>query len=261
MEKITKELAGKIALITGGTKGIGKAIADELASLGATVIVSARQEPAEELPYHFIAADLTNNDSISELAEQLLKQYGSLDILINNVGGTSAPTGGFSVLSDADWENDLELNLLAAIKLDRAIIPSMIAKNSGVVIHISSLNGKLPLYASNLSYGVAKAALNNYSKALASEVASQGVRVITVSPGMVKTMAMETFLHNYASSIGKSFEETAQLLMDSLGGVPMNRLAQPAEIAHLVGFLASPKASYITGANYVIDGGTIPTIF
>jgi NAD(P)-dependent dehydrogenase (short-subunit alcohol dehydrogenase family) len=260
VEKTTKELTGKTAFITGGTKGIGKAIADELAALGARVIVSARQEPPEKLPYPFIAADLTNSHSIQELAAQLLQQYGSPDILINNVGGTSAPAGGFSVLSEADWENDLQLNLLAAIKLDKAIIPSMIERNTGVVIHISSLNGKLPLYASNLSYGVTKAALNNYSKALANEVASKGIRVIAVSPGMVKTTAMETFLHSYASSIGKSFEETAQLVMNSLGGVPMNRLAEPAEIAHLVGFLASPKASYITGANYVIDGGTIPTI-
>jgi len=260
MEKITKELSGKTALVTGGTKGIGKAIADELASLGATVIVSARHEPAEKLPYHFIQADVTNSDSISELAGQVLNQFGSLDILINNVGGTSAPAGGFSVLSDQDWENDLQLNLLAAIKLDKALIPSMIARNTGVVIHISSLNGKLPLYASNLSYGVSKAALNNYSKALANELASKGIRVIAVSPGMVKTTAMEDFLHNYASSIGKTFDETQQLVMDSLGGVPLNRLAQPEEIAYLIGFLASPKASYITGANYVIDGGTISTI-
>ena len=261
MEKITKELSGKTALVTGGTKGIGKAIADELASLGATVIVSARHEPAEKLPYHFISADLTDSQSLSELAGQLIKQYGSLDILINNVGGTSAPAGGFSVLSDQDWENDLQLNLLAAIKLDKALIPSMIARNTGVVIHISSLNGKLPLYDSNLSYGVAKAALNNYSKALANEVAIKGIRVVAVSPGMVNTTAMEAFLHNYASAIGKSFNKTQQLVMDSLGGVPMNRLAQPEEIAHLVGFLSSPKASYITGTNYVIDGGTIPTTF
>ncbi|RAV28767.1 SDR family oxidoreductase [Sinomicrobium soli] len=261
MEKITKELSGKTALVTGGTKGIGKAIADELASLGATVIVSARHEPAEKLPYHFIQADVTNSDSISELAGQVLNQFGSLDILINNVGGTSAPAGGFSVLSDEDWENDLQLNLLAAIKLDKALVPSMIERNTGVVIHISSLNGKLPLYASNLSYGVSKAALNNYSKALANEVAIKGIRVIAVSPGMVNTTAMKAFLHNYASAIGKSFDETQQLVMDSLGGVPMNRLAQPEEIAHLVGFLSSPKASYITGTNYVIDGGTIPTTF
>ncbi|WP_224994750.1 SDR family oxidoreductase [Cesiribacter sp. SM1] len=260
--KITeKELSGKVALVTGGTKGIGKAIADELAALGATVIVSARSKPTEGIDHDFIAADLTKSLDNEELARRITVQYGELDILVNNVGGTSSPAGGFSVLSDQDWENDLQLNLLAAIKLDKALVPSMIARESGVVIHISSLNGKLPLYASNFSYGVTKAALNNYSKTLANEVASNGVRVITISPGMVKTKAMETFLNNYAASIGKSADETAQVVMDSLGSVPMKRLAQPEEIAHLVGFLASPKASYITGANYVIDGGTIPTVF
>lgn len=259
MKKTEKELQGKIALITGGTKGIGKAIADELAHLGATVIVSARSLHDSNLEHEFIAADLSQSEDIKQLANKIIEQYGTLDILINNVGGTSAPAGGFSVLSDEDWEKDLQLNLLAVIKLDKALVPSMIERSTGVVIHISSLNGKLPLYASNFSYGVTKAALNNYSKALADEVASKGVRVITVSPGMVKTTAMETFLNSYGASIGKNMEETAQLVMDSLGGVPMNRLAQPQEIANLIGFLVSSKASYITGTNYVIDGGTIPT--
>jgi len=261
MEISTQELSGKVALVTGGTKGIGKAIADELAQLGATVIVSARSKTEDTQPHKFIAADLTKSEDIRQLAKKIKEEYQGLDILINNVGGTSSPAGGFSVLSNEDWENDLQLNLLAAIKLDKELVPLMIERNSGVVIHISSLNGKLPLYASNFSYGVTKAALNNYSKALANEVANKGVRVVTVSPGMVKTTAMETFLNGYGSSIGKSSAEAAQLIMDSLGGVPMNRLAQPEEIAHLIGFLVSPKASYITGANYVIDGGTIPTVF
>jgi NAD(P)-dependent dehydrogenase (short-subunit alcohol dehydrogenase family) len=261
MEILTKELTGKVALVTGGTKGIGKAIANELARLGATVIISARSRPDSNPGHAFISADLTKSEDNKKLASKILEEYGALDILINNVGGTSAPAGGFSVLSDQDWEDDLQLNLLAAIKLDRALVPLMIERNTGVVIHISSLNGKLPLYASNFSYGVTKAALNNYSKALANEVASKGVRVITVSPGMVKTTAMESFLHSYGSSIGKNLDETSQLVMDSLGGVPMNRLAQPEEIAHLIAFLVSPKASYITGSNVVIDGGTIPTVF
>jgi len=261
MEKSTQELSGKIALVTGGTKGIGKAIADELARLGATVIVSARSKPDGSLEHSFIAADLTMPEDNKQLAEKIIEEYQGLDILINNVGGTSSPAGGFSVLSDEDWEKDLQLNLLSAIKLDKALVPLMIERNTGVVIHISSLNGKLPLYASNFSYGVTKAALNNYSKALANEVAPKGIRVITVSPGMVNTTAMETFLDSYGTSIGKSSDEAAQIVMDSLGGVPMNRLAQPEEIANLVGFLVSPKASYITGTNYVIDGGTIPTTF
>lgn len=260
MEK-SQELTGKVALVTGGTKGIGRAIADGLAASGATVIVSARSVPAEDFPYHFIAADLTKSADNESLAAQITANFGRIDVLINNVGGTSAPAGGYSVLTEQDWENDLQLNLLAAIKLDKALVPSMIDRKSGVVIHISSINGKMPLYDSNFTYGVTKAALNNYSKALANEVAQHGVRVVTVSPGMVKTSAMEAFLDGYGATIGKNQDETSQLIMDNLGGVPMNRLAQPEEIAHLVCFLASPKASYITGANYVIDGGTLPTVF
>ncbi len=260
MEKSNNELSGKIALVTGGTKGIGKAIADKLASNGATVVVTARKPSEEQNGHHFIAADLTDINAITELTEKIIEKYGTPDILINNVGGTSAPAGGFQMLSDDDWNRDIELNLLTSIRLDKALVPKMIERNSGVVIHISSLNGKIPLYHSNFSYGVMKSALNAYSKTLANEVAKNGVRVNTVSPGMVKTTAMETFLENYAQTINKSVAEASQQLMDSMGGVPMNRLAEPEEIANMVAFLVSDGASYITGANMLVDGGTYPAI-
>ncbi|CAM3425660.1 SDR family oxidoreductase [Sphingobacterium prati] len=260
MENSTKELRGKIALVTGGTKGIGKAIADKLASNGATVVITARKPSEEETGHHFIAADLTDNSNIAELSGKIIEKYGTVDILINNVGGTSSPAGGFQMLCDDDWNRDIELNLMASIRLDKAIVPKMIEKNSGVVIHISSLNGKIPLYQSNFSYGVMKSALNAYSKTLANEVAKNGVRVNTVSPGMVKTTAMETFLESYAKTISKTVAEASQQLMDSLGGVPLNRLAEPEEIANMVAFLVSDGAGYITGANIVVDGGTYPAV-
>lgn len=260
MEDSIKELSGKIALVTGGTKGIGKAIADKLASNGATVVVTARKPSEEKNEHHFIAADLTDSTAIAELTEKLIEKYGTPDILINNVGGTSSPAGGFQMLSDGDWNRDIELNLLASIRLDKAMVPKMIEKKSGVVIHISSLNGKIPLFQSNFSYGVMKSALNAYSKTLANEVAKNGIRVNTVSPGMVKTTAMETFLESYAQTIGKTVTETSQQLMDSMGGVPMNRLAEPEEIANMVAFLVSDGSSYITGANMLVDGGTFPAV-
>lgn len=193
MEKSAKELSGKIALVTGGTKGIGKAIADKLASQGATVVVTARKPPQEKIEHHFIAADFTDSSDITRLTETLIQQYGIPAILINNVGGTSSPAGGFQMLSDEDWGRDVELNLMASIRMDKAIVPKMIGKKSGVVIHISSLNGKIPLYQSNFSYGVMKSALNAYSKTLANEVAGHGIRVNTVSPGMVRTTAWKLF--------------------------------------------------------------------
>lgn len=260
MEKSNKELSGKIALVTGGTKGIGKAIADKLASNGAIVVITARKPSEEESGHHFIAADLTDSNAITELTRKIIEKYRTLDILINNVGGTSSPAGGFQMLSDDDWNRDIELNLLASIRLDKAMVPKMIEKNSGVVIHISSLNGKIPLYQSNFSYGVMKSALNAYSKTLANEVAKNGVRVNTLSPGMVKTTAMETFLESYAQTINKTVSDASQQLMDSLGGVPLNRLAEPEEIANMVAFLVSDGAGYITGANMLVDGGTYPAV-
>lgn len=175
MNKENKELDGKLALVTGGTKGIGKAIADTLALAGATVIISARKPSEEENTHQFIAADLTSNDAIDQLTEALIQGYGIPDILINNVGGTSSPAGGFHTLSDEDWKKDINLNLLASIRLDKAIVPKMMERGSGSIIHISSVNGKLPLHQSNFSYGVMKAALNAYSKTLANQVAKNGI--------------------------------------------------------------------------------------
>lgn len=260
MNQSEKGLAGAIALVTGGTQGIGKSIADKMSSAGASVIVTARRQSEEKSEHHFIAADLTDKRDIARLTQIVLQEYGTPDILINNVGGTSSPPGGFQSLSDEDWSRDIDLNLMASIRLDKAIVPKMIQKKSGAVIHISSLNGKIPLHQSNFSYGIMKSALNAYSKTLANEVAKNGIRVNNVSPVMVRTKAMETFLESYAQSIGRSVTEAAQQVMDSLGGVPMNRMAEPEEIANLVVFLVSDDASYITGANMLVDGGTFPAV-
>lgn len=259
MNTTSTSLTGKIALVTGGTKGIGRAIADVLHTRGATVVVAARNEAGGSFPYDQVQVDLSRSGEADKLAKAVLEKFGKVDILINNLGGTSSPAGGFSVLSEEHWEHDLQLNLLASVRLDKAIVPQMLNQKSGVVIHISSLNGIYPLHASNFTYGVAKAALNSYSKTLAKELTPQGVRVITVSPGMVATEAMNSFLESIAGNAGISTIEAAQMIMSSLGGVPAGRMAEPAEIANLVGFLSSPEASYISGANYVIDGGTIPT--
>jgi NAD(P)-dependent dehydrogenase (short-subunit alcohol dehydrogenase family) len=256
-----KDLNGKTALVTGGTKGIGKAIADQLAQAGAKVIVTARNHPGEEnLAHHFIAADVTQPDQALKLAQEINGQFGGIDILINNVGGLTTPGGGFSVLTDEHWENELQLNLLAAVRLDRVLLPKMIEQKSGVIIHISSVAAKQPLWNFNMVYAIAKSALNTYSKALSNELASKGVRVLTVSPGATKTPPMQKFVQDYATSAGLTYDEAFQQMMAQIGGIPMGRMAEPEEVASLVHFLVSPAAAYLTGANYSIDGGALPVV-
>ncbi|WP_299290763.1 SDR family oxidoreductase [uncultured Mucilaginibacter sp.] len=260
-QNMETKLEGKIALVTGGTKGIGKAIADRLGQSGANVIVTARNHPGNtDLQHHFIATDLTQPKQVSKFVNGINEKFGGIDILVNNIGGLTSPGGGFSTLTDEHWENELQFNLLAAIRLDRELLPKMLEQKSGVIIHISTTSAMQPLWDVNMAYAVSKAALNSYSKALATEVGSKGVRVLTVSPGPVKTPMMVEFLQGYAKTSGITFEEASQNLMNKIGGIPMERMAEPEEIAELVNFLVSPAASYLTGANYVIDGGAFPVV-
>lgn len=255
------ELSGKIALVTGGTKGAGRAIAERLLQAGATVIITARNAPEKENSnLHFIAYDLSNAEGTQKVVSEILTNYGRLDILINNLGGSSTPAGGFAALSDADWESTLQTNLLAPIRLDSGFLPQMIDRKTGVIIHIASIQGKLPLYDSTLPYAAAKAGLRNYSKSLSNEVTPKGVRVLTVSPGWINTTASEAWLGEIARNANSTVEEAQQGVMDALGGIPFGRPAEPKEVAEFVGFLVSPRASYLTGTEYIIDGGTVPTI-
>ncbi|MBB5644092.1 SDR family oxidoreductase [Pedobacter cryoconitis] len=255
------ELSGQIALVTGGTKGTGKAIAERLALAGAKVIITARNKPEDVNPdFHFISADLSMSEGTKKVTAAILAEYGGIDILINNLGGSETPGGGFAALSDAHWLETLQTNLLAPVRLDRGLLPSMLAKGSGVIIHIASIQGRLPLPDSTLPYAAAKAGLINYSKGLSKEVTPKGIRVLTVSPGWIQTEAAIRMMERLAESSGDTIENATQQVMNSLGGIPMGRPAKPEEIAELVGFLVSPRANYLSGTEYVIDGGTIPTI-
>jgi NAD(P)-dependent dehydrogenase (short-subunit alcohol dehydrogenase family) len=195
-----------------------------------------------------------------KVAAEITELFGGVDILINNMGANTLPGGGFSTLADEHWYQALEINLLSSVRLDRALLPQMLEKKSGVFIHISSTSGQFPIWESTIAYSAAKSALNSYSKSLADEAGPRGVRVITVSPGLTKTEAMSGFLTDLAKQAGISFEEMTQKLLARVGGVPLGRMAEPEETAELVYFLVSPKASYISGANYVIDGGNFPVV-
>ena len=255
------ELAGKIALVTGGTKGAGKAIAKRLSQAGATVIVTARNKPKPEVRgQYFVSADLSHPEGAGKVAEEVLSKFGRLDILINSLGGSESKGGGFSVLDDEDWERAIQTNLLAPVRMDRAFLPNMLARQSGVIIHIASIQGRLPLYDSTLPYAAAKAGLINYSKGLSKEVSPKGIRVLSVSPGWIMTDSSTRMMQRISESSGATLEQATQSVMDALGGIPIGRPALPHDIAEFVGFLVSPRANYLTGTEYIIDGGTIPTV-
>jgi NAD(P)-dependent dehydrogenase (short-subunit alcohol dehydrogenase family) len=255
------EFTGKRALVTGGTRGIGAAIVQRLRGAGATVVTTARSVPHDLLqPELFVAVDLSTAEAAETVVRFVRERLGGVDILVHNVGGSSAPGGGFAALTDHEWQHALNTNLLAAVRLDRGLLPSMVAQGAGVIIHISSIQRRLPLFEATLAYAAAKAALTTYSKGLSNEVGPKGVRVVSVAPGFIETTAATALIDRLAENSGTDRNTARQELIKSLGGIPLGRPGWPAEVAELVAFLASDRAASITGSEYVIDGGTIPTI-
>jgi NAD(P)-dependent dehydrogenase (short-subunit alcohol dehydrogenase family) len=254
-----RELDGRRALVTGGTRGIGEAVAARLREAGARVLTTARSAPKHQDEL-FVAADITTSGGCATVADAVRARLGGVDVIVHVVGGSSAPAGGFAVLDDAEWQRALDLNLFPAVRLDRALLPGMLERGSGVIIHITSIQRQLPLHDATIAYAAAKAALDNYSKGLSKEVSPKGVRVIRVSPGWVETEAAVGLVGELARKAGSDYESARKSLMEALGGIPIGRPAQPAEVADLVAFLASARAGSITGAEYVIDGGTVPTV-
>ncbi|MCV3205598.1 SDR family oxidoreductase [Mesorhizobium sp. YC-39] len=253
-------LAGCRALVTGGTKGVGAAVVEALRNAGARVVATARSV-ADSSPdgVSYVAADLTTAEGCRIAADAALDRLGGIDIVVNVVGGSEAPPGGHAMLSDELWDAAINLNLMTAVRVDRALLPAMLAQGSGVIIHVTSIQHQLPLPESTTAYAAAKAALSTYSKSLSKEVTPKGVRVVRVSPGWIETEAAVRFAERLAEQQKTDYEGVKKIIMDSLGGVPLGRPSRPQEVADLITFLVSPRAGSITGTEYVIDGGTVPT--
>jgi len=253
------QLSGLRALVSGGTKGVGEAVVARLREAGVKVLTTARSRGELSVDEMFVAADVTSAEGCKTIADAVRRRLGGVDIIVHVVGGSSAPAGGFVVLDDEVWQRELNLNLLAAVRMDRALLPAMIEQGSGVIVHVTSIQRQLPLPQSTIAYAAAKAALSNYSKGLSKELGPKGVRVVRVSPGWVETTAATALVARLAAEADSDEQTARQRLMDSLGGIPIGRPAKPSEVADLIAFLVSPRAASITGSEYVIDGGTIPT--
>ena len=252
-------LSGKRALITGGTQGAGAATVALFRELGAQVLTTARSQPADLPDAMFVAADLTTPEGCGTVAAAVQDRMGGADIIVHMLGGSSSPAGGFAALGEAEWRSELDLNLMPALRLDRALLPGMIARGAGVVVHVTSIQRLLPLPEATTAYAAAKAALSVYSKSLSKEVAPKGLRVVRVAPGWIETEASIRLAERVAANAGTDVEGARQIIMDSLGGIPIGRPSRPDEVANLIAFLASDRAASITGTEHVIDGGTVPT--
>lgn len=254
------EFAGKRVLVSGGTKGTGRATVDRFLAGGARVITAARGTPEPIDGVEFVQADLTTAEGSQALADAALDRFGGIDILAHVIGGSSTPRGGFVALTDEHWFSELNLNLLATVRLDRLLVPTMIERGAGAVVHVTSIQSILPLPESTTAYAAAKAALRTYSKSLSKELGPKGVRVNVVSPGWIMTKSAVVFLERLQEMNGGTMEDARQSVLDALGGISIGRAAEPSEVADLIAYLASDRAGAIHGAEFVIDGGTVKTV-
>jgi NAD(P)-dependent dehydrogenase (short-subunit alcohol dehydrogenase family) len=256
---MVKPLEGKRALVTGASRGIGSAVAERLSADGAAVLgVSRSGGQASDPALNFLAADLTTAEGCAQTAAVVAGRWGGVDVIVHALGGSSAPAGGYAALTDEEWRKELDLNLLPSVRLDRALLPTMVRQGAGVIVHVTSIQVQSPVHEATLGYAAAKAALSNYSKGLSKEVSPKGVRVLRVSPGWTETEAAVALVERLAKESGVNYEAARANLMQSIGGIPLGRPNTPGEVAELVSFLVSPRAATMTGAEVRIDGGSVP---
>jgi NAD(P)-dependent dehydrogenase (short-subunit alcohol dehydrogenase family) len=232
---------------------MGSATAQLLTELGALVLVTARSI-SEDFGLSAVAADASTTAGAPAISQAVAEQLGGVDAIVHFVGASFAKPGGILALSDGDWDEILATNLLSAVRIDRALLTGMVAQGSGSIVHVSSLQWKRP-HPSSPAYGPAKAALVSYSKVLATEFGSHGIRVNTITPGFISSSGAEKRIAQIQADHGIERQEAESELLLTIGGVPLGRPGMPSEVARLAAFLVSDAASYITGTEIVIDGG------
>jgi NAD(P)-dependent dehydrogenase (short-subunit alcohol dehydrogenase family) len=251
-------LYGARAVVTGGTRGIGAATVNRLVAAGAHVVAVARTPAEVPSGVHLVTADLTTPDGVERASAAALDHLGGIDVLVDNAGRNTQVPDGVLTATDHDWQVNLDANLLSVVRLDRALVPHMTAQGHGAVVHVSSNAARYP-QPNGAPYAAAKAALNAYSKSLALACGPHGVRVTAVMPGVIETDAVEASLRQAAERTGRDLDSIREEFRQRLA-VPLGRPGQPEEAAELIAFLASPRASYLTGIAVSVDGGLLPTL-
>jgi NAD(P)-dependent dehydrogenase (short-subunit alcohol dehydrogenase family) len=245
---LSREFDGRRAVITGGSRGIGAAIARRLLDAGCGVVVAARS-PDAQTPDDavFIASDLRSEDGARALAEQALEVLGGVDILVNNAGAARVHLGGGSTITDDDWLDSLNINFLAAVRLTAALLPALQKSAAAAIINVSAV-GAAAAPGPLLDYVTAKAALNTYSRGLAQELAPSGIRVNVLTAGPVISPGADALRDTLTGGTGTAAEAFA-------GIVPLGSLGEATDVAEMAALLASDRGRWMTSANYFVDGG------
>jgi NAD(P)-dependent dehydrogenase (short-subunit alcohol dehydrogenase family) len=248
---LSDELAGRRVLVTGGSRGIGAAVAERMLNAGAQVVTTARKE-TDETPARstFIAGDIASKDGATRIVEQAIEVLGGLDVLVNNAGASHVYPGGIATIPDEAWLDSLNINFMSAVRVTNAAYEELKKSDNASVINVSS-GAAYTAGPVALHYGAGKAALNTYSKGLAQELALHRVRVNVVVPGAVDTPAGSEVLRSIVDSLG--------VTMDAITAtIPLGRRGLPQDIAEMVAFLASDRAQWISAATFMVDGGATP---
>jgi 3-oxoacyl-[acyl-carrier protein] reductase len=258
-------LRGRVALVAASSSGLGRAIAEELATEGASLVICSRRESAilatkraiEErarVPVVAVAADLSEAHGAGDVVSAALRELGRIDVLVTNTGGP--PAGTFESHSRETWDAAIRQNLHSVLELARLTLPVMKERGWGRIINVTSIAVKQPVENLILSNSV-RAAVTGFARTLANEVARDGITVNNVMPGYTRTERLEELAGRVAESKGIAYAERFSAWNDE---IPMGRLGEPHEFAALVAFLASERASYITGASIAVDGGWIRSL-